>query len=157
MDLGDRTKEYAPLAAKRKDALPVTLGSGPMKLLGNPTSKRVWLSRYSTCAAVNLRLRACIFPFRCSTLRPPTIGNTFGAFAMTYVSAIAVRDLIPCSLATFSMCCAHCSLFFTLTPTQDASEVFPLSLAFFDFFLCLEFSPAHDIPRRKCTSRSGVP
>jgi hypothetical protein len=53
MDLGDRTKEYDALATKRKEHFPVTLGSGPIKLLGKPTSKGVRLSRYSICSKVS--------------------------------------------------------------------------------------------------------
>ncbi|KAG7058148.1 putative aryl-alcohol dehydrogenase AAD14 [Colletotrichum scovillei] len=43
---------------------------------------------------------ASILSSICSTLRPPTTGNTYGTFAMTYASATAVMDVTPTSSAT---------------------------------------------------------
>lgn len=71
-----------------------------MRLPGKPISNEMADSRNSICFSVRRVDNAWILSFKCSTLRPPTMENTFGALHRTYANAIAVTDSIPCSTAT---------------------------------------------------------
>lgn len=75
---------------------------------GNPGLNGMIPSRYLICSSEREILRASILAVKCSTLRPPMIGKTYGVFCMTYAMATAGiprSTSRPTSLATFSRAC----------------------------------------------------
>jgi hypothetical protein len=72
------------------------------KLPGEARLERHNALKVLNCFFVSSILRTWILSIRCSTLRPPMIGSTYGAFKVKYADAMAVTDSIPCSAATFS-------------------------------------------------------
>lgn len=85
--------------------------------------------------SLSLILSDSILSCRCSTLRPPTSGKTFGALLMTYANATAVTLLIPWASATSSNAAeifcssSDCSLL----PTMKESVVSVLSHKTWDY------------------------
>jgi hypothetical protein len=64
---------------------------------GKPRSNGRMPSRCVMCASESAIESASMFACRCSTLRPPMMGNTYGAFCITYAIATARRGPSACT------------------------------------------------------------